>query len=50
MTQGNAETRTLDKKRCRQTVQRTSTTAARYVRNMHVCMYECMYVRMKVCS
>jgi hypothetical protein len=43
MTQGSAETRTLDTKRCRQKVQSTSTTAARYVWNMYVCMYLCMY-------
>jgi len=44
MTQGTAETRTLDTKRSRQTVQRTSTIAARFVWNMYVCMYESLLV------
>jgi hypothetical protein len=44
MTQGSAEMRMLDTKRCRQTVQRTSTAAARYVWNMYVCMNVCTYV------
>lgn len=47
MTQGSTETRTLDTKSCRQTVQRTTTIAARYVWNMYVCMYESLLVDLR---